>query len=104
MSTRARAMKLGKLPQTSFDHMLRRSRPQGNRPNRFEHTPKYVQPKDRIALWNICPNDRVRVITGRFKGKVGTVQYVNREYNRVYLREAEFKVRLAVWLFYIPRI
>lgn len=60
--------------------------------------PKYVQPKDRIAFWNIAPGDEVRVTVGCKKvldektgAKVripweGIVATVDRERNLVWLR------------------
>lgn len=63
--------------------------------------PRFVQPKDRIAYWNIAPGDEVRVTVGGIKqvdpvtGKKtvlpyeGVVNTVDRERNLVYLRASE---------------
>ncbi|GAA5869940.1 hypothetical protein JCM1840_007677 [Sporobolomyces johnsonii] len=61
-------------------------------PSHFRGTPTYVQVKDRIPYWHIAPGDRVKVIKGDdlYKGKVGVVDRVNRETNRVFLKEPEF--------------
>ena len=52
----------------------------------------FVPPKDRIAVWNIMSGDRVQIITGKMKGKTGTVDYVDRAKSRIYLLETEFCV------------
>jgi hypothetical protein len=85
---------LGKLAQRSFEHLLETGKKVAtkNIPRRIQHIPQWVPPKDRIALWNIGPGDRVRVNTGTRKGKTGTVDWVDRKLNRVYLRESEFAV------------
>ncbi|PWN89569.1 hypothetical protein FA10DRAFT_268100 [Acaromyces ingoldii] len=58
--------------------------------------PAYVQPKDRIAYWNIAPGDEVVVTRGSFVGKDGQrkqyggiVASVDQERNLVWLRAAE---------------
>lgn len=63
--------------------------------------PKYVQPKDRIAYWNILPGDEVQVTVGGKKvvdevtGKVTKVPYegivatIDRERNLAWLRGSE---------------
>jgi len=76
-----------------------------NKSNTFaKHMPKFVQPKDRIAFWNIAPGDEVLVTVGGRKvideatGKGKKVPYegivgsVDRERNLVWLRaEADSK-------------
>lgn len=90
------AFTLGKLPQRSFDHLIDigKKRAGKNIPVRVNTRPAYVPPKDRIPLWNIAAKDTVRVISGKMKGKTGTVDYVERDKNRVYLVESDFCVSL----------
>ena len=87
----------GKLKQTSFRHMIDSIQHGTHRgiPTRVgnKELRGYVEPKDRIALWNIMGGDKVQIITGAFKGKVGTVDYVDRAKSRVFLLETEFCVR-----------
>lgn len=66
-------------------------------PTHFRPAQPFVQVKDRIPYWNIAPNDRVVVVRGskELKGKVGVVDRVERESNRVYLKEPEFSVRCS---------
>lgn len=66
-------------------------------PSHFRPAAPFVQVKDRIPYWNIAPNDRVVVIKGGkdVKGKTGVVDRVERESNRVYLKESDFAVRFA---------
>lgn len=68
-------------------------------PTHFRSTPAFVQQKDRIAYWHIAPGDRVTVIKGgeQVKGRQGVVDYVERESNRVYLKESEFRVSTMVY-------
>lgn len=40
-------------------------------PAKVAHTPKFVQPEDRIAFWNIVPGDEVRLRTGRVGENLG---------------------------------
>lgn len=84
----------GKRLQRTFDHLLNTAKKRAGQgvPTRVQSDPKFVQPKDRIALWNIAHGDRVMVRTGKHKGRFGTVDYVDRTHNRVFLAEPEFGV------------
>jgi hypothetical protein len=64
-------------------------------PTHFRQNPHFVQVKDRIPFWHVAPGDRVMMVRGGedVKGKVGVVDRVDRETNRVYLKEPEFAVR-----------
>lgn len=64
-------------------------------PTHFRPKPAFVQVKDRIPFWHVAPGDRVKLVKGSedVKGKVGVVDRVDRETNRVYLKEPEFAVR-----------
>ncbi|GAA5868151.1 hypothetical protein JCM8547_003358 [Rhodosporidiobolus lusitaniae] len=64
-------------------------------PTHFRQNPAFVQVKDRIPFWHIAPGDRVMMVKGSedVKGKVGVVDRVERETNRVYLKEPEFAVK-----------
>ncbi|GJN89849.1 hypothetical protein Rhopal_002838-T1 [Rhodotorula paludigena] len=64
-------------------------------PTHFRPTPAFVQVKDRIPFWHVAPGDRVKLVKGgkEVKGKVGVVDRVDRETNRVYLKEPEFSVK-----------
>ncbi|KAK9897050.1 hypothetical protein P389DRAFT_194690 [Cystobasidium minutum MCA 4210] len=83
---------LGRAAQRSFEHLIETGKKQDRRlvPRRVQHKPAWVNPKDRIPIWNIGPGDRVRVIAGEKKGKIGTVDWVDRTMNRVHLKETEF--------------
>ncbi|GAA5821880.1 hypothetical protein JCM11251_004758 [Rhodosporidiobolus azoricus] len=61
-------------------------------PTHFRQNPAFVQVKDRIPFWHVAPGDRVKLVKGGedVKGKVGVVDRVDRETNRVYLKEPEF--------------
>lgn len=63
-------------------------------PTHFRSSNKFVQVKDRIPFWNIAPGDKIKVIRGNkdVRNKSGVVDLVDRETNRVYLKEPEFKV------------
>ena len=83
----------GRFLQRSFDHLINtRTKKFERLPSRVSSSAPFVPPKDRIPLWNISHGDRVRVISGDKKGKIGTVDYVDRTNNRVFLNEAEFHV------------
>lgn len=88
---------LGRAAQRSFEHLIETGKKQDRRlvPRRVQHKPAWVNPKDRIAIWNIGPGDRAQVIAGSKKGKIGTVDWVDRTMNRVYFRENDFAVSLA---------
>ncbi|GAA6014760.1 hypothetical protein JCM10207_006931 [Rhodosporidiobolus poonsookiae] len=64
-------------------------------PTHFRSNPPFVQLKDRIPFWNVAPGDRVKLVRGSedVKGKVGIVDRVDRETNRVFLKEPEFSVK-----------
>ncbi|GAA5990887.1 hypothetical protein JCM11641_002871 [Rhodosporidiobolus odoratus] len=64
-------------------------------PTHFRPNPPFVQVKDRIPYWHIAPGDRVKLVRGSedVKGKVGVVDRVERETNRVYLKEPEFAAK-----------
>lgn len=64
-------------------------------PTHFRPNPKFVQVKDRLAFWHIAPNDKVTLIRGpqELKGTTGTVERVDRETSRVYLRENQFAAK-----------
>ncbi|GAA5889940.1 hypothetical protein JCM8208_001174 [Rhodotorula glutinis] len=64
-------------------------------PTHFRPTPAFVQVKDRIPFWHVAPGDRVKLVKGSedVKGKVGVVDRVDRETNRVYLKEPEFAAK-----------
>lgn len=47
---------------------------------------KFVQPKNRIAAWNIEPGDRVFVRSGSMKGHISLVESVARHTGQVYLK------------------
>ena len=66
-------------------------------PTHFRPAPRFVAVEDRIPFWHIAPNDLVTVIKGgdEVKGKTGTVDRVDRETNRVYLKQDDFKVSLS---------
>ena len=85
---------VGKLAQRSFEHLIETGKKSDRKlvPRRVQHKPAWVNPKDRIPLWNVSAGDRVKVLAGSNKGKFGTVDWVNRSMNRVYLRETEFSV------------
>ena len=89
----------GRSLQRSFDHLVQigRKRDRPNVPVRVSSRPPFVHVKDRIPLWNISHGDRVRVNSGSKKGKIGTVDYVDRENNRVFLAETEFCVGYILW-------
>ncbi|GAA5895003.1 hypothetical protein JCM6882_008262 [Rhodosporidiobolus microsporus] len=61
-------------------------------PTHFRQAPAFVQVKDRIPFWHVAPGDRVKLVKGgeEIRGKVGVVDRVDRETNRVYLKEPEF--------------
>ena len=87
----------GRFLQRSFDHLINtRTKKFERLPSRVSSSAPFVPPKDRIPLWNISHGDRVRVISGDKKGKIGTVDYVDRTNNRVFLNEAEFHVGRAI--------
>lgn len=67
-------------------------------PSHFRPQPKFVQVKDRVPYWHFAPGDRVKLVKGdeRVKGKVGVIERVERETNRVYLAEPEFAVRFSL--------
>ncbi|GAA6060429.1 hypothetical protein JCM10212_002197 [Sporobolomyces blumeae] len=64
-------------------------------PSHFRSKPPFVQVKDRVPFWHVAPGDRVKLVKGdsELKGKCGTVDRVERETNRVYLKEADFSVK-----------
>ncbi|GAA6029733.1 hypothetical protein JCM8097_001024 [Rhodosporidiobolus ruineniae] len=64
-------------------------------PTHFRSNPPFVQVKDRIPFWHVAPGDRVKLVRGGegVKGKVGVVDKVDREANRVYLKEPEFAAK-----------
>lgn len=85
----------GKRLQRSFEHLLQGGRKYDKAarlPARLQRAPPFVHVKDRIPLWNISHGDRVMVNSGSKKGSIGTVDYVDRPNNRVYLDETEFRV------------
>jgi transcription antitermination factor NusG len=89
------AHQVGRFVQRSFDHLVVKHRKKDYKPRvppRVNSVPAFVHAKDRIPLWNISSGDRVRVNAGDHKGKIGTVNYVDREKNRVFLSEPEFAV------------
>lgn len=63
-------------------------------PTHFRTSNKFVQVKDRIPYWNFAPGDKVIVVKGgsEVRNKSGVIDFVDRESNRVYLKEPEFKV------------
>ncbi|SCZ98223.1 BZ3500_MvSof-1268-A1-R1_Chr7-1g09062 [Microbotryum saponariae] len=63
-------------------------------PSHFGPQPAFVHVKDRIPYWNIAPMDKVVLVKGpkSIKRVQGTVHRVEREANRVWLRENEFAV------------
>lgn len=63
-------------------------------PTHFRPGMRFVQVKDRIPFWHIAPSDQVIVIKGGadVKGKTGTVERVDRETNRVWLKQSDFQV------------
>lgn len=87
--------------QRSLEHLRAPRRAGGQHaatmPTHFRPTPAFVQQKDRIAYWHIAPGDRVTVIKGgeQVKGRSGIVDRVERESNRVYLKEPEFSVSIT---------
>lgn len=95
-STNMAADVVGKLAQNGFRHMLDTLQHGSMRgvPTRVGNKERrgWVPPKDRIALWNLAPGDAVQVISGKMKGKTGTIDMVDRPRNRVYLLETEFAV------------
>lgn len=71
-------------------------------PTYARHTAKFVQPKHRIAFWNIVPGDHVRLRSGRVREigdeKVrpeGVVDKIDRSKNWVWLRDVDDKNKLA---------
>ena len=92
MATASNPRTAGRFIQRTFDHLLVRSPKRSSQgvPTRVQTKPQFVHVRDRIPLWNISRGDRVRVISGSRKGKIGTVDYVDRERNRVFLNELEF--------------
>ncbi|GAA5974760.1 hypothetical protein JCM5350_001281 [Sporobolomyces pararoseus] len=64
-------------------------------PSHFRPKPDFVQVKDRIPFWHIAPGDRVKLVKGdkELKDRVGTVERVDRETNKVYLKEPYFSVK-----------
>lgn len=64
-------------------------------PTHFRPTPRFVHVKDRIPYWHIAPNDQVVIVKGgaEVKGKTGTVERVERETNRLWLKQSDFQVR-----------
>ncbi|KAK4056503.1 hypothetical protein OIO90_002350 [Microbotryomycetes sp. JL221] len=64
-------------------------------PTHFRPPPKFVQPQDRIPFWHIAPNDKVVVVKGHqdIKGRLGTVDRVERGHNLVYLKEQQFAAK-----------
>jgi len=64
-------------------------------PSHFRPAQDFVQVKDRIPFWHVAPGDRVKLVRGdsELKGRTGTVDRVDRETNRVYLKEGHFSVR-----------
>ncbi|KAL8277888.1 hypothetical protein RQP46_009707 [Phenoliferia psychrophenolica] len=67
-------------------------------PSHFRPTPRFVAVKDRIPFWHIAPNDQVVVVKGgpEVKGKSGTVERVDRETNRVWLKQADFQYKKRI--------
>lgn len=65
---------------------------------------QFVQVKDRIPFWNIAPGDKVKLVKGGddVRNKVGTVEQVWRESNRVSLKEEVFRVGFPLLLL-LPR-
>jgi hypothetical protein len=63
-------------------------------PTHFRPSRVFVQLKDRIPYWNIAPEDKVVLIRGKdeLRGMEGTVDRVDRETNKVYLKENPFNV------------
>lgn len=94
MATASNPRTTGRFIQRTFDHLLVRSPKRSSQgvPTRVQSKPQFVHVHDRIPLWNISRGDRVRVISGSRKGKIGTVDYVDRERNRIFLNELEFCV------------
>lgn len=73
------------------------------RPSYAQSTPAYVQPKDRVAFWNIVPGDTVKLRTGAvghddegrpIRGE-GIVTTVDRTTNRLFLRDLDDQHKLA---------
>lgn len=64
-------------------------------PSHFRPAQDFVQVKDRIPFWHVAPGDRVKLVRGdsELKGRTGTVDRVDRETNRVYLKEGHFSVK-----------
>lgn len=99
------AMALGRDLSRSLQRNLEHLRPPPTRggksgmpiPSHFRPPPKFVQVKDRVPYWHFAPGDRVKLIKGdeRVKGKIGQIERVDRETNRVYLSEPEFAVSPA---------
>lgn len=63
-------------------------------PSHFRPAPDFVQVKDRIPFWHVAPGDRVKLVKGdsELKNRIGTVERVDRETNKVYLKEPHFSV------------
>ncbi|GAA5832086.1 hypothetical protein JCM3766R1_003712 [Sporobolomyces carnicolor] len=64
-------------------------------PSHFRPAPDFVQVKDRIPFWHVAPGDRVKLVKGdsELKNRIGTVERVDRETNKVYLKEPHFSVK-----------
>lgn len=102
-NSRDLAMALGRELSRSHQRNLEHLRPPPTRggkmgmpiPTHFRPQPKFVQVKDRVPYWHFVPGDRVKLVKGdeRVKNKVGRIERVDRETNRVYLSETEFAVR-----------
>ncbi|KAM0746173.1 hypothetical protein T439DRAFT_329916 [Meredithblackwellia eburnea MCA 4105] len=67
-------------------------------PTHFRPNPKFVPVKDRIPFWHIAPNDSVVVVKGddRVRGATGTVEKVDRETNRVWLKQSDFQFKKRI--------
>ncbi|GAA5992755.1 hypothetical protein JCM10908_006918 [Rhodotorula pacifica] len=102
-NSRDLAVALGRDLSRSLQRNLEHLRPPPTRggksgmpiPSHFRPPPKFVQVKDRVPYWHFAPGDRVKLIKGdeRVKGKVGVIERVDRETNRVYLAEPEFAAK-----------
>lgn len=89
----------GRSLQRCLSHLKGAGRKKGGQhgspiPTHFRPSRVFVQLKDRIPYWNIAPDDKVVLIRGNdeLKGMHGTVERVDRETNKVYLKENLFNV------------
>lgn len=88
--------------QTNFNHLVHHKVPRlaqgttGRLPTGQRTKGAYfVHWDDRVKFWNVAPGDRVVVADAptQWRGKKGTVAWVDRTRNRLALLEPEFRVR-----------